>query len=659
MPPRRTHGPKRVLRPNGPESEHGARPSKRGPLLRGAARLLPLLVAATTLVAFLPAINNGFTNWDDPIYVTDNSLIRDLSPNVLMAMFTAPLAGNYHPLTVASLALDYRFWKLDPRGYHATNVAIHLFNTLAVFWLVLLLTRSSGASTIAALFFGIHPLHVESVAWVSGRKDVLYTAFYLCACICFALWATGGRRKRLYYVGALAFFGLSLLSKAMAVTLPLALALIDWYVSKSRTWKRLIVELIPFLALSAAFGIIAILMQRSERAIQEFSLFPIHERVVYASYGILAYLFRAAAPVKLSAIYPYPDKVGGVLPGVFYVAPFAVAGIAAAVAWSLRRTRDVAFGMLLFLANVVLVLQLIPVGNAIIADRYTYLSFMGIGFVLGSGFRHVARVRSFKIPAMILVAVATASLVVTTRARCEVWRDSMHLWDDTVAKYSNAPVAYNNRALGYMTLHKYDLAMADLDKALAIYPSYYHALLNRGNIEYTRGQYDAALADLGRAAKIKPAGATAWAGLGAAHFAVGAHDRALEEYGRAIALSSNYAEAYLNRANLLSVMKQFDRALPDYDAYIRREPSNGRAYYWRGLAKVGLGNPRGAVQDYDTAIRLEPEHGDVFLARSKALESMKRFEDALRDAERARALGVRVDPDLLRRLTLPQGVKRR
>ena len=626
MPQRRTHGPKRVQRSAGPQSEPGARPSKRGPLLPGAARLLPLLVAAATLVAFLPAIHNGFTNWDDPIYVTDSSLIRDLSADALKTIFTVPLAGNYHPLTVASLALDYHFWKLDPRGYHATNVAIHLFNTLAVFWLVLLLTRSPGASTIAALFFGVHPLHVESVAWVSGRKDVLYTAFYLCACISFALWTTGGRRKRLYYAGALAFFALSLLSKAMAATLPLALALIDWYISKSRAWKRLIVELIPFLALSAAFGIIAILMQQGERAIQEFSLFPLHERVLYASYGILAYLFRAVAPVNLSAIYPYPDKVDGVLPGVFYVAPFAVAGIAAAVAWSLRRTRDVAFGMLFFLANVVMVLQLIPVGNAIIADRYTYLSFVGIGFMFGAVFRHVARARSFKIPAMILVAAATASLVVATRARCEVWKDSRHLWEDTVAKAPNSPVAYSNRALGYMTIHKDDLAVADLNKALAIYPNFYNALVNRGRIEYARGQYDAALADLGTAAKLKPSGAGAWSGLGAVHFALGEHDRALEEFSRAIVLRPDYAEAYLNRANLLSLMKRFDRALPDYDAYVRWEPGNGRAYYWRGLAKAGLGNQRGAIQDYDTAIRLEPKHDDVTLARSKALESMKRLE---------------------------------
>jgi tetratricopeptide (TPR) repeat protein len=620
--------------------------------------LLPLLVAAATLVAFLPAINNGLTNWDDPVYVTDNSLIRDLSPNGLRAMFTGPVAGNYHPLTIASLALDYRLGKLSPKGYHVTNIALHLFNTLAVFWLVLLLTRSPGASTIAALFFGVHPLHVESVAWVSGRKDVLYTAFYLCACICFALWATGGRRRRIYYVGALAFFALSLLSKAMAATLPLALALIDWYVSRSRAWKRRIVELLPFLALSVAFGIIAILMQRGERAIQEASRFPIHERVLYASYGILAYLFRAVAPIKLSAIYPYPDKVGGALPAYFYVAPFVVAGIAAAVAWSLRRTRDVAFGMLFFLVNLVMVLQLIPVGNAIIADRYTYLSFVGIGFVLGSGFRHMAGVRSMKLPAMILVAAAAASLVVATRARCEVWRDSMHLWEDTVAKAPNSPVARSNRALGYMTLHKWDQAMADLDKALAIDPTFYNALANRGNIEYNRGQHDAALRDLGTAVKLKPSGAPAWAGLGAAHFAVGAYDRALEDFGRAIALRPDYAEVYLNRANLLSFLKRYDRALPDYDAYIRLQPGNSQAYSWRGIAKEGLGDPRGAVQDYDAAIRLDPKRGDAFLARSKALESMKRFEEALRDAERARALGVQVDPGFLRRLTLEQGVKR-
>ena len=410
------------------------------------------------------------------------------------------------------------------------------------------------------------------------------------------------------------------------------------------------VELIPFLTLSAAFGVTAILMQRNERAIQELSQFPIHERLLYAFYGIVAYLFRAIAPINLSAIYPYPEKVGGALPSMLYLAPVAVAGIAAAVAWSLRRTRDVAFGMLFFLANVLLVLQLIPVGNAIVADRYTYLSFVGIGFVLASGFRNLARLRGFRLPALALVAVAAGSLTLAARARCAVWKDSIHLWDDALSKYPNVSLAYNNRALSYMTRHEYDLAMADLERALTIYPNYYHALLNRGNIEYIRRQYDAALADLSSATKINPSGAGAWAGLGAVHFAIGAHDRALTEIGRAIDLWPDYAEAYLNRANLLSLMKRFDGALADYDAYIRLEPGNGRAHYLRGLAKAGLGKPGEAVQDYDTAIRLEPEHGDVFLSRAQAFESMKRYEDALRDAERARALGVPVDPEMLRRL---------
>jgi protein O-mannosyl-transferase len=643
--PRRDH-----RRRAGSHAEKEPRPAAPRGALRGWQRWLPAAVVAATVIAFWPAIHNGFTNWDDPQYVSDNYGIRDLSADNLTKMFTKPLAGNYQPLTILSYALDYRFWKRDPKGYHITNVVLHVLCTLAVFWLVLLLARSAAAATVASLFFGIHPLHVESVAWISGRKDVLYTLFYLLACIFYARWIAGGRKRPVAYAGALLCFALSLLSKAMAVTLPAALALIDWHHSKSVRWRRWAVELLPFLALSAVFGVTAIVMQREEKAIQEFALFPVHERILFAFYAVQDYLVRAIVPVKLSAIYPYPDRIGGALPAAYYLAPVLVAAVAALVIWSLRRTREVAFGMLFFLANVALVLQLIPVGNAIVADRYTYLSFVGFGFILGTGFHRSARSPSVMRALGIVGVVAAVSLTVATRARCEVWKDSIHLWNDTLSKYPNVSLAYNNRALSYMTRGDYDLALADLGKALSIYPDYYHALLNRGNIAYLRRQYDSALADLERAVKLRPSGAGAWNGLGVIHFAQGAHEKALEEFSRAIELYPDYAEAYLNRANLLSLMRRFDRAIPDYDAYLAREPANGQAYYWRGLARSQRDDLVGAVRDYDAAIALSPRLGEAYLARARAYEQTNRFADALRDVEQAQALGAQAEPSFLERL---------
>ncbi|HEU5310634.1 MAG TPA: hypothetical protein VFV24_04195, partial [Candidatus Eisenbacteria bacterium] len=244
-----------------------------------AARLpvwIPLAIALVTIAAMAPSLQNGFTNWDDPEYVLENHLIRDLSPSGLAAIGTSFLDGNYHPLTVLSLALDYRFGGLDPSGYHRTNLAIHVLATLAVFWLVLLLTGSRELSTFVALFHGVHPMHVESVAWVTERKDLLYGLFYFLACASYVIWLRGDRRKPLAYAATVLFFVLSLLSKGMAVTLPLALLAIDFLLERKWSWKAQAAEKAPFFALALGFGILAVIAQRSEGAVQEIARFPLH-----------------------------------------------------------------------------------------------------------------------------------------------------------------------------------------------------------------------------------------------------------------------------------------------------------------------------------------------------------------------------------------------
>src|SRR5437762_7752115 len=208
-----------------------SRPSRLSPTASSPAGrflwLLPVAIALVTALAFLPSMRYGFTDWDDTGYVTENSMIRDSSLSGIGALFKTFVEGNYQPLTMASYALDYRLWKLDPKGYHLTNVVLHVLATTAVFAFVVLLTGSPELSAITSLFFGIHPLHVESVAWVSGRKDCLYALFYFVACGSYVLWVRKGRL--VFWAFALVSFLLSLLSKGMAVTLPLAFVAIDFY----------------------------------------------------------------------------------------------------------------------------------------------------------------------------------------------------------------------------------------------------------------------------------------------------------------------------------------------------------------------------------------------------------------------------------------------
>src|SRR5258705_873673 len=414
-----------------------------------ATGCLVAVLVLTTAITFERAIHNGFTKWDDQLYVTENHHIRDLSYTALESNFRSFLAGNYHPLTMVSLALDYRFWGLNPKGYHLTNVVLHLVNTLAVFGLIFLLTGSRELAVITALFFGIHPLHVESVAWVSARKDVLYASFYLGACISYVLWLKRGRLKAFYYVGALGLFLLSLLSKGMAVTLPVVLLLIDFHARRRVPLRKQVLEKAPFFLLSIVFGALPVAAQKEGGAIGNVASIPARARAFVACYGFLFYLFKALVPVKLSAFYPYPDGVARGLPLIFWLAPLLVAVIALGVYRSRPRGRGVTFGALFYLVNVVLVLQLIPVGRAITADRYTYVSYIGVGFVVALGCRYFMhgpqeRHEGPRRAATAVLAVLCGILILAARARCEVGKENVSLWSDVIAKYPTAALADKN-----------------------------------------------------------------------------------------------------------------------------------------------------------------------------------------------------------------------
>jgi protein O-mannosyl-transferase len=605
--------------------------------------LIALAIGAATLGAFAPALDNQFTNWDDSGYVTDNTLIRDTTLPGIRTMFSSFVEGNYHPLTMLSLGVDYRLYQLDPRGYHLTNVVLHTLNTLLVFWLALLLSRSPTISTVAALFFGVHPMHVESVAWVSARKDLLYGAFYLGACIAHVVAVRRRRFGAAYHAGMLALMSLATLSKAMAVTLPLALVLIDWYLGRSVT-IRTMMEKAPLVMVAVVLGIVAIVAQREKGAIQQITLYPLYQRVLFACYGAVAYLSKAVAPVGLSALYPYPAAGSGGLPLVFYASPVIAAMLAVGATVARRRAPLLTFSGAFYLLTVALVLQLLPVGRAIIADRYTYLPYAGVGLAVGYGFSRLAGSSAVRRLVVVLLFLGLGSaLVLATRHRCTIWKDNTALWTDVIRKQPNVGVAHNNLALTYKEQGAYDLAAASLRRALEIDPRDAEALTNRGNLYFLAGQYDSAMVSFGRALAIVPKSPIALNSRGAIHFNRGDYPAALDDFERAIEARRDYPEAHLNRANALSVLGRHRDALADYDGFLRFDPHHARAYYWRGLARQATGSQEHAVADYDRAIQIEPGLGLVHLARSRALAALGRRDEALRDARVAQARGEPVD----------------
>ena len=562
--------------------------------------LLPAAIALVTALAFLPSVRYGFMDWDDNAYVTENAMIRDSSLQGVGALFGTFIEGNYQPLTIASYTLDYRLWKLDPRGYHITNVVLHTLATVSVFAFVFLLTGSAALSAITSLFFGIHPLHVESVAWVSGRKDVLYALCYLLSCAAYVLWLRArGPGRPLLYAATLLGFLLSLLSKGMAVTLPVALLAVDLYLK--RGWNlKLLLEKAPMFLIAIVFGYLSVVAQTRQGAVQALASYPLYERILFACYGISAYLIRAIAPAGLSAFYPYPLKTAGV-PLLYALAPLGVLVLGAAIAWIARKARAALFGALFFLVNVVLVLQLFPVGSAVIADRYTYLSFVGVGLILASAYRLLARALAERLPsakaALTAVLVAASGLAFfATRARSEIWRNNVTLWTDVLSHYPTLPLGYTKRARTYMLEGDNERALRDVEKAIALDPNDARALTMRGTIRFIQGDNAGALSDLTKSVSLQSDDPVAWNSLGAVHLTVGDRETAQADFTRAIERNPGYAEAYLNRALARGAASPVN-AIEDFDAAIRFQPGNAKAYLWRSGARMQLGDRAGALQD--------------------------------------------------------------
>jgi len=340
---------------------------------RNENRRLYLGMSAILLITFLvylPALHNNLLNWDDNAYITDNLLIRTIN---LKDIFSRFVMGNYHPLTILVLAVEYKLFGLDAVGYHAVNISLHLINTMLVCYTVLLLSDKIIIALVAALLFGVHPLHVESVAWAAELKDLLYTLFFLASYIFYLKYIKIRQTKFLFI--ALLLFLLSLLSKAMAASLPAVLLLTDYFKGRKINVK-VILEKVPFLLLAGILGIVAVFAQKG--AIQDIDIFTFPQRMVFACYGFVSYLFKTVLPVNLSAYYPYPIKSGSNIPVFFYSYLLLFIIFSFIVFHSLKHTKKLFFGIAFFAITVFLVLQLLPVGNAIMADRYSYIPTIGI-----------------------------------------------------------------------------------------------------------------------------------------------------------------------------------------------------------------------------------------------------------------------------------------
>jgi protein O-mannosyl-transferase len=433
------------------------------------------VILLVTFMAFFPSLqNNLLKTWDDQAYVTKNELVKSLSGSNIIKIFREDkgLYANYHPLTTLSLAINYYFSKEEPFGYHLTNLLLHLLNTLLVFIFIYLLTKNSlEIAAITALLFGLTPVHVESVAWISERKDVLYAFFFLASLIAYQLFLKKSDWK--LYAVSLCLFLCAMLSKAMAASLPLVLILIGFMEKKRWTWK-LLPDKIPYFALAILLGIHAIRIQAEGNAIGAV-MFPFGMRVLHACYGFAAYMLKIILPAGLSAFYPYPYPllnagwITNTTPAVFYLTLILTVVIFCFSMYCLvshkKNLNITGFGLMFYAATIALVLQFLPVGRAIMADRYAYVPAIGLFFIIGYYASLLYHKKAYKVPVIVIVAIYAGFLFFLTREQTRVWKNDETLWNNVIRRYpsdNRIVIAYANRAQFFQLEGKPLEALKDL-----------------------------------------------------------------------------------------------------------------------------------------------------------------------------------------------------
>ena len=616
-------------------------------------------VVLITAIAFYPSLNNGFPNWDDGAYLTENAAVRELSWHSIKTMFTSFYVACYLPLTILSYAVEYRFFGLDPFAYHATNLILHLGNCLLVFWFIFMLRANLTAAFIAALLFGIHPLHVESVAWVSERKDVLCTLFFLAALISYQYYQRKATSPALYSLSLL-FFLCALLSKAMAITLPCVLLLCDYFNQRTGN-RKLLREKVPFFLLAAIFAAVALYAQHSLGGVRNQPSVSLLETMAIAGYGLVFYLAKILVPLNLSCLYPYPNMAQG-LPVSFYAAAVLALVLLAAVAYAVRYARTISFGALFFLITIAPVLQLVPIGQAMAADRYTYIPSIGLLYLAAEGFARLwgsggeaaQKRNSLLLPAAIFIC---AMLCVLTWQRCLVWKDGVTLWNDVIRNYPLDPVAYHNRALALKDAGDYERAIADFTTALSISPQFIDAYNNRGLAYKNKKEFKKALADFDTALSLSPRYAKAWCNRGLTCTVIGEYQRAIADLNQALALDPQFAIACYNRGNAYAAIAENERAIADYTQALSIDPFYAEAYNNRANLFLKEKLYDRAIEDYSQALKYKPGFTTARYNRAVAYYEKGDYKSSWAEVKALQASGFPLKQEFLQLLkrAAPEG----
>ena len=577
-----------------------------------------MVLIVTTFAVYWPVRNHEFINFDDNVYLTSNPIVkRGLTFKNITWALAARHASNWHPLTWISHMLDVELYGLDPGRHHMTSVLFHILSALMLFILLKRMTGSVWRSGFVAALFALHPLQVESVAWVAQRKTVLSTFLGM-----LTLWSyvryveePGGPR----YLATLLFFMLGLLSKPMLVTLPFVMLLLDYWpldrfrpgIMKNRNNARqwgiktwLFLEKTPFFVLAAASSTVTYLVQREGGAVSSLDMISLKLRVSNTLVSYIAYIIKMFWPQRLAVFYPYPSnipmwKVVG--------ASMLLAVISLGVIVSMKRRPYLLVGWLWYIGTLVPVIGLVQVGAQALADRYAYVTLIGLFIMIAWGVPVFwGKINLPRIGLHLIAAISLLLLLTGSWLQNRYWRNSIELFSHTLTMTSNNFVAHNDLGSALAQKGKTTEAITQFSEALRIKPRYAKAHNNLGSALEKQGRIKEAIEHYLKALQIRPEYAKAYHNLGNAYVKQGRTQEAIKHYLKALRIKPALSKTHINLGNALNRQGRTEEAIGHYLVALRIRPDSAKAHNNLGNALVELGRIEEAIKHYLEALRIRP-----------------------------------------------------
>jgi protein O-mannosyl-transferase len=592
-----------------------------------------------TTIIYSNSLNNDFSDWDDNIYVIHNEDVQNFGKEALTGYFTKQYSGHYQPITMLSYGLQAATSGNHAYAFHMFDLIVHLLNIILVFWLILLLGKRIRTASLAALLFAVHPILVEDVAWIGARNNLLFCLFGLASMIAYFYYAYEKKRPRLNYFLAILLFIMAVMSKSMAVVFPVLFVITDIYMARKK-YLQLILEKIPFILISVAFGLMAIQAATSFGSVDSTTTDIGINQLFYSLYAFAFYIIKFFIPFHLSAIHAAPEITTHGLPLLYYMTPLVP--LAMVVLYFLGKSfrREFLFSVLFYSVSIVLVLK--TVGGIIVAERYAYLPFVGLAFLTASFYGHLEDRLKARWPRNLmlgLILVLLAYNSITTYKRTAVWQNGYTLFTDMTLKDPTHYYGFFGLGNMYFKDDNYEKAMVYYDISAGIEQLDARLYGNRGLALLRLGKLDSARINFDNAIQLQPDNHLPYNNRGLVFFEKKQLDSAMADFSKSIELSPTFAEAYYNRGNAYAIKNKMAEAEKDFLQCILADPGYAMAYTRLGNLQVMKKDYKKAEMWFTKALEVDPFNQEALLNRGSTFLALEKFDQIYFDWFRAFQLG--------------------